>query len=66
MRKPSIYFDTSIFSAFWYDGSDVAMLRVAYTPVNGGNWNALTSLCGLRLSRRPSYGPEFSPGSWSA
>src|SRR5438128_1777257 len=26
MKKPTIYFDTSILSAFWYEGADVAML----------------------------------------
>jgi hypothetical protein len=26
MKKPNIYFDTSVISAFWYEGGDVAML----------------------------------------
>lgn len=32
MNKPSLYFDTSIISAYWYEGADVAMLaRRMYT-----------------------------------
>ncbi len=26
MKKPTVYLDTSIISAFWYEGPDVAML----------------------------------------
>lgn len=26
MAKPTLYFDTSVFSAYWYEGGDVAML----------------------------------------
>jgi hypothetical protein len=26
MRKPTVYLDTSVISAFWYEGGDVAML----------------------------------------
>lgn len=26
MKKPSVYFDTSVISAYWYEGGDVAML----------------------------------------
>jgi hypothetical protein len=26
MKKPSLYFDTSVISAYWYEGADVAML----------------------------------------
>jgi predicted nucleic acid-binding protein len=26
MKKPTLYFDTNIFSAYWYSGDDVAML----------------------------------------
>jgi len=26
MKKPSVYLDTSIISAFWYEGADVTML----------------------------------------
>src|SRR5438876_2222375 len=26
MKKPTVYLDTSIISAFWYEGTDVAML----------------------------------------
>jgi hypothetical protein len=26
MKKPTVYLDTSIISAFWYEGADVAML----------------------------------------
>ncbi len=26
MKKPTVYFDTSVISAYWYEGADVAML----------------------------------------
>ena len=26
MAKPTVYFDTSVISAYWYEGSDVALL----------------------------------------
>jgi len=26
MKKPSVYLDTSVISAFWYDGTDIAMM----------------------------------------
>jgi len=26
MKKPTAYLDTSILSAYWYEGSDIAML----------------------------------------
>jgi hypothetical protein len=26
MKKPTLYFDTNIISAYWYEGADVAML----------------------------------------
>src|SRR2546425_8977396 len=26
MRKPTVYLDTSVISAFWFEGADVAML----------------------------------------
>jgi hypothetical protein len=26
MKKPTLYFDTSVISAYWYEGADVAML----------------------------------------
>jgi hypothetical protein len=32
MKKPTLYFDTNIISAYWYEGADVAMLaRRMYT-----------------------------------
>src|SRR5438046_8696458 len=26
MKKPTVYFDTSVVSAYWYEGADVALL----------------------------------------
>ena len=42
MEKPSVYLDTNIFSAYWYDGAGVSALTRRLLRESGRKWNGNT------------------------
>ena len=49
MKKPSVYFDTSIISAYWYEGADIAMISRRLRTREW--WDAERENFALRASR---------------